>query len=618
MPLAFIHQRHRCMATCRAIACFGWLALAASTAGAGESVRALHYGTTLFEFFQQDYFAAITELTAAQQLGRLGEHAAGADLLYGGMALSWGMDNKAESVFNTLLASANDAVDQNQAWFYLGKIAWQRGNSKAAIERLANIADNYDGAHHDEAVYLRAMLQLDAADPAAAQHALARLPPESKWHYYLRYNIGAHYAAQGNWITASGHFDAFTNITSPAPEQQALRDRGLTAAGFAHLSNRALARAADAFVRVRLDGPLSDSALLGYGWALAEAGDYQHALAPWQHLATTSAFNAYAREALLAVPYAQAKLAQPVTALASYQAAAQVYQTALKELAAAQQAFATQPLAELLGLAPRHQHDWLFEPAMQSSPAYGAVLKQLMSQRAFSIAQRELRDLYTIAGHLRRAQERLRVLQHVNAQQQAVWQTLSEGSAQQELEQRRQTLDGQYSALKQKLDDAIKRGDERALATAQQHAHWQRLERAQALAQQTGRSAQLAARLAHIRALLIWQDSENFPQQRWSTERELEQLAALRRDTETASARLASAMQSKNSLNADDRIVLLMADISAHSDHVNHAIAQAEDSLRLLARAELSAQQEQLNRALGQSHLAMAQLFDQSNAALEP
>jgi hypothetical protein len=49
-----------------------------------------HYGEILFYFYQEDYFPAIVRLLAAQQQGQLEQHSAQADLLKGGLYLSYG------------------------------------------------------------------------------------------------------------------------------------------------------------------------------------------------------------------------------------------------------------------------------------------------------------------------------------------------------------------------------------------------------------------------------------------------------------------------------------------------------------------------------------------------
>ncbi|MEM6583808.1 MAG: hypothetical protein AAF699_21205, partial [Pseudomonadota bacterium] len=81
----------------------------ASSDDAEETVQALRYGVTLYHYYQQDYFNALTELMAAQELQALAMHADNAELLRGGISLSYGMDRVAENIFEELLTENLDA-----------------------------------------------------------------------------------------------------------------------------------------------------------------------------------------------------------------------------------------------------------------------------------------------------------------------------------------------------------------------------------------------------------------------------------------------------------------------------------------------------------------------------
>ena len=60
--------------------------------------------------------------------------------------------------------------------------------------------------------------------------------------------------------------------------------------------------------RVRLEGPFSNKALLGVGWADAEMDNFQRALVPWMELRGRDLLDSAVQESMLAIPYAMAKL----------------------------------------------------------------------------------------------------------------------------------------------------------------------------------------------------------------------------------------------------------------------------------------------------------------------
>ena len=102
-------------------------ALAAAPAGAGDKrhgivVQDLAYGEVLFGYFQEDYFTALTRLLAAQQRNEIPHHAAEAELMLGGLYLSYGEHRLAGEIFERVLKDSVEPELHDRAWFFLAKI----------------------------------------------------------------------------------------------------------------------------------------------------------------------------------------------------------------------------------------------------------------------------------------------------------------------------------------------------------------------------------------------------------------------------------------------------------------------------------------------------------------
>ena len=54
-----------------------------------------HYGDALFNFYQQHYFTSLTGLMVSQHFGRVPQHADEAEILRGGLLLSYGLHREA-------------------------------------------------------------------------------------------------------------------------------------------------------------------------------------------------------------------------------------------------------------------------------------------------------------------------------------------------------------------------------------------------------------------------------------------------------------------------------------------------------------------------------------------
>ncbi len=585
---------------------------AASTATqAAETVQALRYGASLFHFYQQQYFDALTELMVGQELDDLAAHTQGAELLRGGMALSYGMDNVAESVFTQQLRDANDLVDRDRAWFYLGKMAWQRGDVPRAARALEQISKDYDGDLAQEAAYLNATTRLYLGDNTEAQRQATELPKKSKWRYYLNYNLGATEAAGENWGNATAYFDELGGMSLRSPEALALQDKGFTAAGFSFLAAGDFEQAQEAFRQVRLESPLSNRAMLGYGWSFIEQDNYQGALTPWHTLAQRSMLDASARESLLALPYAYGQLGKPGIALAKYQTAAETYTEEREGVEKAIVAFSEQPLGPLFGIEPDDSGDWFFDVDVLPSGEHAPYLQYLITRHDFQVALRELRDLQRIANRLQRAEERLQVLQQVDTHQQQVWHDLARQGRRNQLAQRQSELSQDITSLRKKTAAAIARDDGLLLIDATETAQWAQLERAEALAARIDIQGKHSSTLRLLRGVLLWQANEQYPTRAWQAQQQLQELEDLENESGIALRRVDTAIAERQTSDFTPRIAALEQRVRAQSAQVAQTIAVSESGLRTLAVTELQHQAEQLTRALGQSKLAIAQLHDQ-------
>src|SRR6516162_4919488 len=128
------------------------------------------------------------------------------------------------------------------------------------------------------------------------------------WSAYARFNLGVALVRTNRLADADPFLSGVGTMLAPTSELAALKDRANLALGFAYLQANQPDRARPALERVRLNGPYSNKALLGIGWADAALGDYQAALTPWMELRSRDVLDAAVQESYLAVPYAFSKL----------------------------------------------------------------------------------------------------------------------------------------------------------------------------------------------------------------------------------------------------------------------------------------------------------------------
>ncbi|MEP7298455.1 MAG: tetratricopeptide repeat protein, partial [Burkholderiales bacterium] len=250
-----------------------------------HEIKAPHYGDTLFYFFQDQYFTSITNLMTSQKFERVGEHADEAEVLRGGMLLSYGLHREAGAIFAQLIEKGASPKVRDRAWFFLAKIRYQRGVLPEAEEALSHVENNLPPALEEERVLLQANLLMARNDYTGAATTLAAVNPKAPGSRYARFNLGIALIRAGDVPQGTTVLDALGKAPAEDEEYRSLRDRANVALGFAALTNKQPAEARTYLERVRLKGMQSNKALLGFGWAADALKEPELALVPWLELA---------------------------------------------------------------------------------------------------------------------------------------------------------------------------------------------------------------------------------------------------------------------------------------------------------------------------------------------
>lgn len=587
-----------------------------------QSVQDLRYGVTLYHFYQQNYFDALTELMAAQELEQLPNHSSNAQLLKGGMSLSYGLDRTAEKIFTRLLAEPVDGVDRNRAWFYLAKLEYQRGDYARANTSLQKISSEGDPRLVEEAIYLKARLLLNNNEITRSREKIAELPTGSIWLPYYHYNLGVVETAAGNAAAGVAAFKSLETLTIDNVEEKALRDRAYTASGFANIETGDLEQAKLDFSKVRIDSPLVDRALLGYGWALAQQNNYRAALSPWQKLSQHSLLYPSVQESLLAIPFAYETLGSPANALIKYQQAATAYESEIKRIDSAIAIFQQQALEQLFNLSSASSDEWLVGGEILPINKQAPYLAQLIASHGFQQAIKDLRDLNRMSRYLRQAKERLAVLDTVDIEQQELWQQVVDESKMQSFYKRQRDLSMKGEKIKEQLAQAVTENDGRRFNNDSQKSLWEKLEQAEKRVLRlasAGQDVSLArTQLAIYRGMLLWSDNESYPENLWQHKKQLRSAGELGDKTALALQRVEQAIISRQQSDFSPRISGLGVRVGQYQTRVDSRLSQAEKHIRVLAVSELEQQQQRLSYYLSQAKLAIARLYDRGSIEAMP
>lgn len=391
--------RTRLLAKCLS----GVAAFSLSFAATAHEVKDLKYGAILYEFHQQNYFEALVEYAYADDKGGIVGHGSYPELLKGGVSLSYGLDDQAETIFTQVVEGNVTEEARNRAWFYLGKMQYLRGDAERAARNLANI----DGAMPDdldaEYRYLAALVNIKLGYFEAGEGIAQTIDDDSPYAPYFHFNLGIAYGKQQELNRAIGALDEVVGFGEESEELARLADRARMALSFLYAQNDDLQGSKMQLAQLRTSGAYSNRGLLGASWLAVNESDFRSALGPLGELEHRSIALPEVQEAILLKPHVYEQLGLDGRAARGFIAADRKYREALGWLAQARESLQGSDMLELfvnnlddvLG-----ESDWFGQAPSVSVNHLSPFLVELMSDHSFQSVMKDLRDLYAIRNNL--------------------------------------------------------------------------------------------------------------------------------------------------------------------------------------------------------------------------
>jgi hypothetical protein len=606
------------------------LLLLAGPANAGDvaapkatAIRDLYYGEALFQFYQDDHFTALTHLLAARATGRVANHEAESELLLGGLYLHYGQHIRAEQVFDRLLTADVAPSVRDRAWFYLGKVRYERGLHEEALADFARISGALPESLGAELPMLQAQALMALGRFDAAVALLDGWKGPEGWLPYARYNLGVALVRLNRLADGARQLDRVGRSTPVAPELLDLRDKANLALGYAYLQQSLDGEARPVLERVRLQGPFANKALLGVGWADAAGHDYKAALTPWLELKDRDLLDSAVQEALLAIPYAYAQLDAHGSAADGYEAALASFDGEIARLdGAISRAGNPDAGAGLVGALLKADDPgigrWYWELKELPDSDEGRYLYHLVADHRFQEGLRNVRDLNALAVHLQEWRDKLSAFDDMVATRREAYAlrqpVVSNGLDRVDLP----ALQGRRDALAGRLADIEARRDVAGLATAGELDQWQRLTAigaAPGLAQAD--AAELRDRQRLLRGVLLWNLDREYQYRLWAQRRNLGQLDTL---LARATAGQSGATTAKRDTPADldgfaARIAAVVPRIERLQQQIVAASGQEQQRLQVLAMDTLRDQRDRLATYRVQAQFALATIYDRAATA---
>lgn len=387
--------------------------------------------------------------------------------------LSFGLRDRAENIYRLLSAKSDNEERIAKAQLRLAEFDYQRGYSAEARAQLYRVRESMPEDQVPDWQDLMARVLLSEDRYSEAADVLTELNNADRQSAYTRYNLGVALLNDGRTAQGQTVLDRVGRLIPGDVEDLALRDRTNMSLGWHFLQSQQGGTAKPVFSRVRMEGPFSNRALLGLGWAelapqgervvKAQVGDEQgdpdpfstfstlgvlvrpgfldddiferaglrafklnrsnqdevealkRALVPWIELIGRDPMDTAVQEAWLAIPFSLDRLGAHTQALQYYEKAVSVLESAHERM---EQALVSIKRGRMVETIVRRDMDsqagweWRLRDLPDAPETY--FLQGLLTQHRFQEALKNYRDVRMMARQLDGWEQRLTVVERAS------------------------------------------------------------------------------------------------------------------------------------------------------------------------------------------------------------
>ncbi|MEN8135071.1 MAG: tetratricopeptide repeat protein [Thermodesulfobacteriota bacterium] len=547
-----------------------------------------------------------------------------AEFNVGDFELAYRMHHRAGRAIKAVIEGNVEEPVRNEAIFRLARIFFQKdqpGNARDAVKRISGtIPKNIN----DDLPFLRAQIMMANGNFAEAVPILKKLQGAKGLEGFTSYNLGIALIRSGKVLEGYRYLERTGQLNSKNPVTQAIKDKSNLVLGDKLLAAENFAAAKEVFDRVRLNGPFSNRALLGSGWADASRENFEKSLVPWSFLIKREVTDSAVQEAMLAVPYAYGRLGLYSNAALMYGKALEAFGSEIDKLGASIKSIREGKfLQALVQDEVKQDASWVVKLRALPETPETYYLLDLMSSHSFQESLKNYLDLEQLRKKLGVWDEDLKALEEIIAIRSAYYKPLLP-----EIDHKFRRLDStmrlrleQRNRIEQRLQSMLITPRPDYLATVQERIFGERIVRLEETmaTRDTGVTPEIAARIKRLRGVLDWNIYSQYDQRltdAYNSLRDLNQVVDLLPEQYLKFVRTRqAAMQSYQGY--DDIIRRQRIRIKAAKGKVRELMARQGHMLEVMTLNELTRRRERLEEFQVKARFAMADSYDRATGTQE-
>jgi hypothetical protein len=603
-------------------------ALGTASSAAGMEPKDPYFGEALFHAYQGHYFEALERLDTeiAQHYGvdepsldSFFAHIEHAEFSVGDFELHYRMHHRAGRAIKAVLeADVADPV-RNEAAYRLARIHFQKDQPEQALHALNGIHGEIPQEIRDDIEFLRANIFMATHRPGEAVDVLRKLQGSDDLKGFSSYNLGIALLRNERPEEAIRQLNKAGTVKAGQQDVHAIRDKSNLVLGSLLFEASQFDLAQRSLDRVRLEGPFSNQALLGAGWADASADNYERALVPWSILAKRDSTDRAVQESLLALPYAYGKLDVHGRAAVLYEQAAETFGIELGKLDASIESIREgEFLVALVREEIRQDKDWVIRLRGLPDAPETFYLMALMASHDFQTALQNYLDLEDMRKKLVAWQRSLDSFEDITRLRRGYYEPLLP-----DIDRRFRRLDAQIRLrleqrkhLDQRLQQMLVAARPDQLATSGERNIQARLARLEVGLGELGGPEEeaLRARISRLNGVLTWNLETQYHERLTVAHTHLRELNA---DVDLMTAQYEAYVRTRQAamhsyVGYQGTIDSLRIRVDAALERLNVLMARQGHMLEKVAIRELTTRRNRLEAYQNKARFAFADSYDRA------
>jgi Flp pilus assembly protein TadD len=587
-----------------------------------------YFGEALFHAYQGHYFEALQRLDAEMaqhhgvdepQLDSLYPHVDHAEFSVGDFELHYRMHHRAGRAVKAILEADVAEPVRNEAVYRLARIHFHKRQPENALRVLEDIHGDLPEGVRDDVEFLRANVLMALGRAPDAVDVLRRVQSSEDLKGFSTFNLGIALLRADRFRDAIRELDKAGRVKGRQRETLAIRDKANFVLGTLLLESSEFELAQRFLDRVRLEGPFSNRALLGAGWADASAENFGRAVVPWSILAERDATDGSVQEAMLALPYAYSKLSVHGRAAVLYERAAKIFGHELVKVDASIRSIRNGEFLKALAREEiRQDRDWVIRLRSLPEAPETFYLVALMASHDFQTALQNYLDLEDLRRKLASWHDSLDAFEDITRLRRAYYEPLIP-----DIDRRFRQLDAQIRLrleqrkhLHQRLQQMLTAPRPNLLATSSEQGLEARLDQLEAgLGDASGSAPEaLRIRIQRLSGVLIWRLETQYHHRLTGAHAHLRELNS---DVEKLTAQYDSFVRTRQAAvhgyaGYQSQIDGLRARVGRALEGIDVLIPRQGHVLESVAIRELAARRERLEAYQSKARFAFADSYDRA------